>query len=58
MLKNISVEKISEFEEEFLHHIEIEHPEVYKELRETGTLSDNVAKILEQVANEVAKTIK
>ena len=58
LLKSISVEKISEFEEEFLHNIEIEHPEVYKELRETGKLSDNVAKILEQVANEVAKTIK
>jgi F-type H+/Na+-transporting ATPase subunit alpha len=58
LLKTISVEKIKEFEEEFLHHLEIEHSEVYKELRETGKLSDNAAKILEQAANDVSKTIK
>lgn len=58
LLKNIQPDKVKDFEEEFLHHLEIDHPEVYKELRETGKLSDNAAKTLEAVALQIAKTIK
>ncbi len=57
LLKNIPVDKIHEFEEEFLHQIELEHPEVYKSLRETGKMGDDTAKILEQVATALAKTL-
>ena len=58
LLKSLAVDKVIEFEEEFLHLLDTDHPEVYKELRETGKLSDNVAKTLEAVALQVAKTIK
>jgi F-type H+-transporting ATPase subunit alpha len=58
LLKNIPAEKVKEFEEEFLHHLEIKHPDALKKLSESGKLTDDVAKILEVTANEISKTIK
>ena len=54
LLKNIPARNVANFEVEFLHHMEISHQEVLKNLQE-GKLLDEDVKILEQAAMEISK---
>jgi F-type H+-transporting ATPase subunit alpha len=54
LLKTIPVENVSNFEVEFLHFMEVSHPEVLKNLQE-GKLLDEDVKILETAASEISK---
>lgn len=54
LLMNVPVNKIKEFEEDYLHHLEINHQDVLETLRE-GKLTDEVLKTLEDVAKDLAK---
>jgi F-type H+-transporting ATPase subunit alpha len=54
LLKNIPAKSVANFEVEFLHHLEVNHKEVLKNLQE-GKLLDEDVKILEQAASEISK---
>ena len=54
LLKNIPTENIANFEVEFLHHMEVSHKEVLKNLQE-GKLPDEDVKTLEQAASEISR---
>ena len=56
-LRNIPVNKVKEFEGEFLDQMEARHKETLNELR-AGNLSDQAAKVLEDVAKEVELNYK
>ena len=56
-LKNIPVNKVKEFEGEFLDQMEARHKETLNELR-AGNLSDQATKVLEEVAKEVELNYK
>ncbi len=53
LLKKVPVEKIKEFEKDFLELMEMEHRDVLDELRK-GNLSDEEEKCIRSVASEVA----
>jgi len=53
LLKNIPVEKIKDFEVEFIEYLELKHQEVLDSIKE-GTLTDETANILEKVTLEIA----
>jgi F-type H+-transporting ATPase subunit alpha len=54
LLKNIPAVNVANFEVEFLHHMEVSHKEVLKNLQE-GKLLDEDVKVLEQAAAEISK---
>ena len=54
LLKKIPAGSVANFEVEFLHHLEISHKEVLKNLQE-GKLLDEDVKILEQAASEISR---
>ncbi len=54
LLKNIPAGSVANFEVEFLHHLEVSHKDVLKNLQE-GKLLDEDVKILEQAASELSK---
>ena len=54
LLKNIPAGSVANFEVEYLHHLEVSHKEVLKNLQE-GKLLDEDVKILEQAASEISK---
>ncbi len=47
-LKDIEIEDIERFESELITYVRNQHPEIRKEITETGDLSDDTAKILDQ----------
>jgi len=53
LLKNVPVEKIKDFEVEFIEYLELKHQEVLDSIKE-GTLTDETANTLEKVAMEIA----
>jgi F-type H+/Na+-transporting ATPase subunit alpha len=53
LLKTIPKSRIREFETEFLDYLEMKHKDVLKTLRE-GVINDDITKILETVAGELA----
>lgn len=57
LLKDIPVNKIREFETDFLEYLELKHKDVLKQLRD-GQLSDDITKTLEQAAAEIAAKYK
>ena len=57
LLKGVPVEKVREFEKEFLEKMEVEQGDVLESLEE-GTLTDELTKKVEQVAKEVAENYK
>mgnify|MGYP006276292367 FL=1 len=57
LLKDIPVEKVRSFEQDFLEKMEIEHSDVLESLGE-GTLTDEITKTIEDVAGEVAESYK
>jgi F-type H+-transporting ATPase subunit alpha len=54
LVKNVPVERIKDFEIEFLHHMEVNHPKVLQELK-AGKLSDDDIKLMETAAKDVSK---
>jgi len=54
LLKNISLDKISEFEREFLDVMETQHKDTLDFLA-SGKIDDAACKVIEQCAEEVAK---
>ena len=53
LLMNVPVDKVKEFEEEFLGFLELKHKDLLGELRK-GVLTDKEEKILKEVAKEIA----
>ncbi len=53
LLMNVPVERVREFEEEFLDLLELKHKDLLEELRK-GILKEKEEKVLEEVAREVA----
>jgi len=53
LLKDVPVEKIKDFEVEFIEYLELKHQEVLDFIKE-GTLTDESANTLEKVALEIA----
>ncbi len=57
LLKDIPVEKVNEFEKEYLDFIELKHKNILTDLKE-GKLNDQIEKTLEAVAVEIAEKFK
>ncbi len=53
LLKDVPVQKVKDFENDFLEKMEIEHDDTLQKLKE-GKLDDNIEETLKSVANEVA----
>jgi F-type H+-transporting ATPase subunit alpha len=54
LLRKVPVDKVKDFETEFLHFMEENHQRTLNELRE-GKLSDEAAKLLEVTAKDIAR---
>jgi F-type H+-transporting ATPase subunit alpha len=53
LLKQVPVDKVKEFEKEYIEYLELRHQDVLDTLSE-GTINNDITKILEKVASEVA----
>jgi F-type H+-transporting ATPase subunit alpha len=53
LVKNVPVNRIRDFQTEFLHFMDEKHPKTLKEL-ERGILNDDITKILEVAAKNIA----
>lgn len=53
LMRNVPVDKVRAFEEEYLQQLELRHPEVLKALKE-GQFNDELTNVLEKVAKELA----
>ena len=53
LMRNVPVNKVREFEEEYLQQLEVRHPEVLAGLK-AGKLDDNITGVLETVAKELS----
>lgn len=53
LLKHVPVNKVREFEKEFIEYLELRHQDVLDTLRE-GTLNDKVLEVLEKTAAELS----
>ena len=57
LLRDIALNKVKEFEAEFLQLLELKHKDVLNELK-AGKISDKETNVLESVAQELAKKLK
>jgi len=57
LMRDIPLEKVPEFEKEFLSRLELSHSEVLKHLKE-GDINDEISKIIETVAGDVVKAMQ
>lgn len=53
LLRSVPVTKVKEFESEYLHQLEVRHPETLAGLK-AGKLDDAITNVLETVAKEIA----
>jgi F-type H+-transporting ATPase subunit alpha len=53
LLKNIPVNKVREFETEFLDFLDLKHKDVLKTLHD-GVINDDISKVLEKVAEDLS----
>jgi F-type H+-transporting ATPase subunit alpha len=53
LLMKVPVDKIRQFEDDFLHQMELKHNDMLQSLR-AGKLDDSVLETLEKVAKEIA----
>ena len=53
LISNVPVERVKEFEEEFLHQMEVRHRDVLDKLRD-GKLDDQITGAIETLAKEIA----
>ena len=56
LLRSVPVNKVGQFEKDFLNSLETRHPEILKELSQ-GTMSDEAVEIIKNTAKEVADMI-
>ncbi|RLD63263.1 MAG: F0F1 ATP synthase subunit alpha [Bacteroidetes bacterium] len=56
LLSSVPIEKVRDFEDEFLSKLEINHPNILETIKQ-GDLSDEVKTILEELAKEIALKI-
>ena len=54
LLKNVPVDKVRQFEREYLEFLELKHPDIIDKLTE-GLINDEVSTMLEKVASEISK---
>jgi len=54
-LDEAKVEDIKKIEQDLFEYIEIQNPEIFKKIRETGDLDENTEKELEKIIREVLK---
>lgn len=52
LFRTVPVEKVKEFEKEYLQQLELRHPEVLRELK-SGKFNDDLTGVLEKVAKEL-----
>lgn len=52
LFRTVPVEKVREFEKEYLQQLELRHPEVLRELK-SGKFNDDLTSVLEKVAKEL-----
>jgi F-type H+-transporting ATPase subunit alpha len=52
LLKDVPIDKVKDFENEYLEFLELQHRDVLDKLRD-GTLNDEITDTLEKVASEV-----
>jgi len=57
LIKNVPVERVGDFQTEFLHHLEQYYPNVVNQLGQ-GTLNDEITQSLEKAAADVASKYK
>jgi len=57
LIKNVPVERVGDFQTEFLHHLEQYYPDVVNQLGK-GTLNDEITQALEKAAADVASKYK
>lgn len=57
LIKDVPVNRVLDFQTEFLHHLEQYYPDVVKQLGQ-GTLNDEITKALEKAAADVANKYK
>jgi F-type H+-transporting ATPase subunit alpha len=53
LLRNVPVNKVKEFEAEYLQQLEVRHPETLSALK-AGKFDDSITDVLEKVAKELA----
>jgi len=54
LLKKVPVNSVKDFEVEYLHHLELNHPDVLKNLKE-GKFLDEDIKVLEKTASDIGR---
>ena len=57
LLKEIPINRVKEFEADYLQYLEVKQPEVLKKLRD-GIINDEITTILEKLAGEVMEKYK
>ena len=57
LLSNVSLNKVQEFQKEFLMMLELSHQTDVLDVIKKGTMNDEVSAIIEKVASEVAKRV-
>jgi F-type H+-transporting ATPase subunit alpha len=57
LLRDVPIDKVSEFEKEYLDFIDLKHKNVLNDLRE-GKITDQIEKTLEAIAMEIAEKFK
>lgn len=56
LLSDIPIEKVKDFEREFLYLIELKHKDIFESLKK-GTINDDIEKRLTAIAKEIAERI-
>jgi F-type H+-transporting ATPase subunit alpha len=57
LLKDVPVDKIKDFEKDYLEYLELRHKDVLDKLQE-GILNDEITSVLEKVTKEIAEKYK
>jgi F-type H+-transporting ATPase subunit alpha len=57
LLKDVPIEKVKNFEHDYLEFLELKHKDVLNNLRD-GILNDDIIKVLEKVASELVSKYK
>jgi F-type H+-transporting ATPase subunit alpha len=57
LLKDVPVNKVKEFERDYIEFLEMKHRDILDNLRD-GILNDDITKVLEKVAAEIATKFK
>ncbi len=52
-LKNIEVARVSKFQKDFIKYVDVHAPRIKEEIRETGKLSEQLMKHIDEVIAEV-----